>query len=105
MATYLFTVLVVDPPPPPPEEAKVILEQQKAENEVKKKVEERLERYSRNMKSIVFQINKRYLARKRSPLRFVDNIAELPFQLMDNGCTLTQGHQYSLKHLVINIGL
>ena len=28
------------------------------------------------MKSIVFQINKRYLARKRSPLRFVDNIAE-----------------------------
>ena len=58
------------------EEAKAILEQQKAENEVKKKVEERLERYSRNMKSIVFQINKRYLARKRSPLRFVDNIAE-----------------------------
>ena len=28
------------------------------------------------MKSIVFQINKRYLARKRSPLRFVDNISE-----------------------------
>ena len=27
VATYLFTVLVVDPPPPPPEEAKVILSQ------------------------------------------------------------------------------
>ena len=58
------------------EEAREILDQQKAENEIKKKVEERLDRYSRNMKSIVFQINKRYLARKRSPLRFVDNIAE-----------------------------
>ena len=58
------------------EEAREILEQQKAENEIKKKVEERLDRYSRNMKSIVFQINKRYLARKRSPLRFVDNISE-----------------------------
>ena len=28
------------------------------------------------MKSIVFQVNKRYLTKKRSPLVFIDNIAE-----------------------------
>ena len=28
------------------------------------------------MKSIVFQVNKRYLTKKRSPLAFIDNIAE-----------------------------
>lgn len=28
------------------------------------------------MKSIVFQINKRYITKKRSPLRFIDNISE-----------------------------
>ncbi len=58
------------------EEARAILEAQKAEHLLKQKLEERLDKYSRNMKSIVFQINKRYLAKKRSPLRFVNNIAE-----------------------------
>ena len=58
------------------EEARKIFEAQKAENLLKQKVVERLERYSRNMKSIVFQINKRYLALRRAPLRFVDHIAE-----------------------------
>ncbi len=28
------------------------------------------------MKSIVFQVNKRYLTRKRQPLAFIDNVAE-----------------------------
>ena len=28
------------------------------------------------MKSIVFQINKRYITKKRSPLRSIDNISE-----------------------------
>ena len=28
------------------------------------------------MKSIVFQVNKRYLTKKRTPLAFIDNIAE-----------------------------
>jgi hypothetical protein len=28
------------------------------------------------MKSIVFQVNKRYLTKKRSPLAFIDNIVE-----------------------------
>ena len=58
------------------EEARVILEAEKAENALKQKLVERLERFSRNMKSIVFQINKRYITKKRPPLRFVDNITE-----------------------------
>jgi len=58
------------------EEARIILEAEKAENALKQKLVERLERFSRNMKSIVFQINKRYITKKRSPLRFVDNISE-----------------------------
>lgn len=58
------------------EEARVILEAEKAENALKQKLVERLERFSRNMKSIVFQINKRYITKKRSPLRFIDNISE-----------------------------
>ena len=58
------------------EEAKAVLDAQKAENALKQKLIERLERFSRNMKSIVFQINKRYITKKRSPLRFIDNIAE-----------------------------
>lgn len=57
-------------------EARKIFEAEKAEEALKQKVVERLERYSRNMKSIVFQINKRYLTMRRSPLRFVDRIAE-----------------------------
>ena len=28
------------------------------------------------MKSIVFQVNKRYLTKKRAPLAFIDNVAE-----------------------------
>ena len=58
------------------EEARAILEAEKAENALKQKLVERLERFSRNMKSIVFQINKRYITKKRSPLRFIDNISE-----------------------------
>ena len=58
------------------EEARIILEAEKAENALKQKLVERLERFSRNMKSIVFQINKRYITKKRPPLRFVDNITE-----------------------------
>ena len=58
------------------EEARKILEAQKAEELLKQKVVSKLERYSRNMKSIVFQINKRYLTLRRTPLRFVDHIAE-----------------------------
>ena len=58
------------------EEARIILEAEKAENALKQKLLERLERFSRNMKSIVFQINKRYITKKRPPLRFVDNITE-----------------------------
>ncbi len=58
------------------EEARIILEAEKAENALKQKLSERLERFSRNMKSIVFQINKRYITKKRSPLRFIDNIIE-----------------------------
>ena len=58
------------------EEARVVLEAEKAENALKQKLVERLERFSRNMKSIVFQINKRYITKKRAPLRFVDNITE-----------------------------
>ena len=58
------------------EEARAILEAQKAENALKQKLVERLERFSRNMKSIVFQINKRYISKKRAQLRFIDNIAE-----------------------------
>ena len=58
------------------EEARIILEAEKAENALKQKLVERLERFSRNMKSIVFQINKRYITKKRPPLRFVDNIIE-----------------------------
>lgn len=57
-------------------EAKRIFEAEKAEEALKQKVVDRLERYSRNMKSIVFQINKRYLTMRRAPLRFVDRIAE-----------------------------
>ena len=57
-------------------EARVILEAEKAENALKQKLVERLERFSRNMKSIVFQINKRYITKKRAQLRFIDNIAE-----------------------------
>ncbi|NDA39694.1 MAG: hypothetical protein EBX86_06450, partial [Actinobacteria bacterium] len=45
-------------------------------NEIKQQVVDRLEKYSRNMKSIVFQVNKRYLTKKRSPLTFIDNIVE-----------------------------
>jgi len=58
------------------EEARAILEAEKAENALKQQLVERLERFSRNMKSIVFQINKRYITKKRSPLRFIDNISE-----------------------------
>ena len=58
------------------EEARIILEAEKAENALKQKLVEKLERFSRNMKSIVFQINKRYITKKRPPLRFVDNITE-----------------------------
>jgi hypothetical protein len=58
------------------EEARIILEAEKAENALKQQLVERLERFSRNMKSIVFQINKRYITKKRSPLRFIDNITE-----------------------------
>ena len=58
------------------EEARIILEAEKAENALKQKLVERLERFSRNMKSIVFQINKRYITKKRPPLRFVDNITD-----------------------------
>ena len=58
------------------EEARAILDAEKRENEIKQQVVERLEKYSRNMKSIVFQVNKRYLTRKRAPLAFIDNIAE-----------------------------
>ena len=58
------------------EEARAILDAEKRENEIKQQVVERLEKYSRNMKSIVFQVNKRYLTRKRAPLTFIDNIAE-----------------------------
>ena len=58
------------------EEARIVLEAEKAENALKQKLVERLERFSRNMKSIVFQINKRYITKKRPPLRFVDNITE-----------------------------
>jgi hypothetical protein len=58
------------------EEARAILDAEKRENEIKQQVVERLEKYSRNMKSIVFQVNKRYLIRKRAPLVFIDNIAE-----------------------------
>ena len=58
------------------EEARAILEAEKAENALKQKLVERLERFSRNMKSIVFQINKRYITKKRSPSRFIDNISE-----------------------------
>ncbi len=57
-------------------EARVILEAEKAENALKQKLVERLERFSRNMKSIVFQINKRYITKKRAQLRFIDNITE-----------------------------
>ena len=57
-------------------EARKIFEAEKAEEALKQKVVDRLERYSRNMKSIVFQINKRYLTMRRTPLRFVDRIAE-----------------------------
>lgn len=57
-------------------EARKIFEAEKAEEALKQKVVDRLERYSRNMKSIVFQINKRYLTLRRAPLRFVDRIAE-----------------------------
>ena len=46
------------------EEARIILEAEKAENALKQKLVERLERFSRNMKSIVFQINKRYITKK-----------------------------------------
>ncbi len=49
---------------------------QKRENEIKQQVVNRLEKYSRNMKSIVFQVNKRYLTKKRGPLAFIDNIAD-----------------------------
>jgi len=49
---------------------------QKRESEIKQQVVERLEKYYRNMKSIVFQVNKRYLTKKRPPLAFIDNIAE-----------------------------
>ena len=58
------------------EEARKIFEAEKAEEALRQKVVLRLERYSRNMKSIVFQINKRYLTRRRAPLRFIDRIAE-----------------------------
>ena len=58
------------------EEARAILDAQKRENEIKQQVVDRLEKYSRNMKSIVFQVNKRYLTKKRAPLAFIDNIAE-----------------------------
>ena len=58
------------------EEARAVLEAEKAENALKQQLVERLERFSRNMKSIVFQINKRYITKKRSPLRFIDNITE-----------------------------
>ena len=58
------------------EEARIILEAEKAESALKQKLVDRLERFSRNMKSIVFQINKRYITKKRPPLRFVDNITE-----------------------------
>ncbi len=58
------------------EEARIILEAEKAENALRQKLVERLERFSRNMKSIVFQINKKYITKKRPPLRFVDNITE-----------------------------
>ena len=58
------------------EEARIILEAEKAENALKQKLVEKLERFSRNLKSIVFQINKRYITKKRPPLRFVDNITE-----------------------------
>ena len=58
------------------EEARIILEAEKAENALKQKLVGKLERFSRNMKSIVFQINKRYITKKRPPLRFVDNITE-----------------------------
>ena len=58
------------------EEARAILEAQKKENEIKQQVVDRLEKYSRNMKSIVFQVTKRYLTKKRAPLAFIDNIAE-----------------------------
>jgi len=57
-------------------EARKIFEAEKAEEALKQKVVDRLERYSRNMKSIVFQINKRYLTLRRAPLRFIDRIAE-----------------------------
>jgi len=56
------------------DEARAILEAEKDNNALKQKLVERLERYSRNMKSIVFQINKRYITKKRAPLRFIDNI-------------------------------
>jgi hypothetical protein len=52
------------------EEARKILEAQKAEELLKQKVVNKLERYSRNMKSIVFQINKRYLTLRRNPIAF-----------------------------------
>ena len=58
------------------EEARAILEAEKAENALKQQLVTRLERFSRNMKSIVFQINKRYITKKRAPLRFIDNITE-----------------------------
>ena len=66
------------------EEARIILEAEKAENALKQKLVERLERFSRNMKSIVFQINKRYITKKRPPLRFVDNITEIGECLIKN---------------------
>ena len=71
------------------EEARIILEAEKAENALKQKLVERLERFSRNMKSIVFQINKRYITKKRPPLRFVDNITESGECLIKNDDALT----------------
>ncbi|MAK12785.1 MAG: hypothetical protein CMI73_03865 [Candidatus Pelagibacter sp.] len=58
------------------EQARIVLEAEKAENSLKQELVERLERFSRNMKSIVFQINKKYITKKRPPLRFIDNISE-----------------------------
>lgn len=71
------------------EEARAILEAEKAENALKQQLVERLERFSRNMKSIVFQINKRYITKKRSPLRFIDNISESGECLIRNDDTPT----------------
>jgi hypothetical protein len=48
------------------------------------------------MKSIVFQVNKRYLTKKRSPLAFIDNIAESGECFIKNQDTLDNDYLFLL---------